>query len=378
MKFIDTFSYHRANPDITLDDYVRSNRISLGAQVEEKGKLYLDTKYWIYFRDVVLGRAENDVVEDAYKLLESLCNEGVVVCPIGEDIFYEITKQLDKDTLSASLELIDKLSQGVSLLSQSERIQAEILHFYHRYTYDPNDLHPLNHLVWTKICYSIGSYFPSNTPFLPVDELVIQKSFFDQMWNTTLSDICEFIGYDVVNNVPRMPDLSVLLNEDAESEREKNQSFKQMFVDEIYYLARYIEPMLKEGMEFMYTKETGKFITEEEREVSEKERGLVNMICNIFRLGKEGTNFPTLKVGAGVHAAVRMDKKRRFVANDYYDFRHAQAALPYCDYFFTEKNLKHLLTMNSLAYDKEYDCKIASKQRDVLEILKKIKDKNGG
>lgn len=265
------------------------------------------------------------------------------------------------------------------MLSQIERIQAEILHFFHRYTYDPNDLYPLKHLVWTKICYSIGSHLPSNTAFSPGDELVIQKSFFDQLWGASLSELCEMVGYEVVNNVPRMPDLSNLLNEDAEAEREKNKdtSFKQIFVDEIYFLARYIEPMLKEGMEYMYVKETGNSITEGERKASAEDRSLVNMLCNIFRLGKEGTNFPTLKVGAGVHAAVRIDKKRRFVGNDYYDFRHAQAALPYCDYFFTEKNLKHILTMNSLAYEKEYDCRISSKHRDVLDVLKKIKANKG-
>jgi len=375
VRFVDTFDYHRENPDFTLDEYVRSRRIELGESLDSKEKIYLDTKYWIYFRDVILGRTDDDSLVNSYEVLSGLCDDGVAVCPISEDIFYEITKQLDRNTLSASITLIDKLSQGVSLLSQSERMQAEILHFFHRYSYEAKDLYPLNSLVWTKICYSIGTHFPYNTAFPPDDELLIQKSFFDQMWNTTLSELCELIGYDVVNNVPRMPDLSHLLNEDAGIEREKNLRFKEVFIDEIYHLARYIEPMLDEAMEYMYTKETGNIISESEKQAAARDKGLVNMVCNIFRLGKEGNNFPTLKVGAGVHAAVIMDKRRRFSPNDHYDFRHAQAALPYCDYFFTEKNLKHLLTLNSMAYDREYDCKIISKQKDVLEALEDIKAK---
>jgi len=258
-------------------------------------------------------------------------------------------------------------------LSQAERIQAEILHFFHRYTHDAEDLHPLKHLTWTKICYSIGTYLPKNTAFSSEDELVMQKAFFDQMWNTTLSELCELTGYDVVNNIPRILDLSSLLNTDAEIERSKKLTFKRIFISEVYYMAKYIEPDLKEAMEYMYEKETGKSLTKEEKEVANNDNNLVNVVCNIFRLGKEDTNFPTIKVGAGIHATIIMDKKRSFVANDYYDFRHAQAALPYCDYFFTEKNLKHLLTMNSLSYDKEYHCKIASKPRDALKLLSEIK-----
>lgn len=88
MKFIDTFSYHKDNPDITLDDYVRSKRIRLGVEVENKDKIYLDTKYWIHFRDVILGRTENDTLVEAYMLLDSLCDQNV----IKELLFVQLAK----------------------------------------------------------------------------------------------------------------------------------------------------------------------------------------------------------------------------------------------------------------------------------------------
>lgn len=62
MRFIDTFSYHRENSNISLDEYVRSKKIELGKSLDERKKVYLDTKYWIHFRDVILGRAENEVL----------------------------------------------------------------------------------------------------------------------------------------------------------------------------------------------------------------------------------------------------------------------------------------------------------------------------
>jgi len=374
MKLVNTFDYHGSNPDV----YVRSKRIELGESLVETIKIYLDTKYWIYFRDVVLGRVTDDSLVKSYELIESLCKSGVVVCPISEDVFYEITKQADEKTLSASIAVIDILSQGISLSTQEERMQAEILHFYYRYTGKEVNLYSPNVLVWTKISQSIGSYLPYNTSFDKDAELVIQKSFFDQMWDTSFQELSELIGYRALNEAPRMPDLSDLLNKDAEELREKASSFQGLFLDEIYFSVEYISPMLTEAMEYMYTKETGGVRCETQEESEIQNKLLVNMVCNIFRLKKEGDNFPTLKVGAGVHAAVRMDKKRRFVANDYYDFRHAQAAVPYCDYFFTEKNLRHLLEMNSLSYDREYNCEIASKQNEVLRILEKIKANKEG
>lgn len=130
MRFVDTFSYHRNNPDISLDAYVRSKRIELGESLIKMEKIYLDTKYWIHFRDVILGRIDDGPIVEAYELLESLCESGVVICPISEDVFYEITKQVDEKTLSTSIALIDKLSQGVGLVSQEARIEVEILDFF--------------------------------------------------------------------------------------------------------------------------------------------------------------------------------------------------------------------------------------------------------
>ncbi|CAH9067344.1 hypothetical protein PSECIP111854_04082 [Pseudoalteromonas sp. CIP111854] len=373
MELVNTFGYHRDNPNISLDQYIRSKRIELGESLKKKVKIYLDTKYWIYFRDVYLRRITSGPLVKSYELLESLCKSGIVICPISEDVFYEIIKQEDEKTLSASIKIIDKFSLGISLTSQEERIQAEILHFYYRYNNKGVSLYSPEVFAWTKTSQSLGTRIPCNTAFSKQEELVIQKVFFDQMWCTNLQDICSIIGFQGLKDIPKMPDLSKLLNEDAEQCRDKTSTFKAIFIDEVCLSVEYIADMLTEAMEHIYTKETGKVRSDEEKK--DKDKLLINVVTNMFRLGKEGDNFPTLKVGAGVHAAIRVDKKRQFQANDYYDFRHAQAAVPYCDYFFTEKNLRHLLKMNSLSYDKEYSCEIVSKQSEALKILTDIETK---
>lgn len=373
MEFVDTFEYHRSTPEICFDTYVRSRRIELGESLQSKTKIYLDTKYWIYFRDVLLGRKTEGPLYDAYHILDSLCESGEVVCPISEDIFYEILKQDDHQTLASSIELMERFSKGICIASQSERIQAEILYFYYRYTKQEGELYSPDVLVWTKINDPIMCGFPSGIGFNEKESLIIKKAFFDQMWFSSLSEVCNVIGLDSLMQLPKMPDFSHLLNTDNLERRESFSSFKQVFLDEIYIAVQEMSEPLKDGMEYMYRKETGRALTDEERAEQRDDKTLTNVVCNLFRLGKAGDNFPTLKVGAGVHAAVRIDKKRTFEANDYYDFRHAQAAVPYCDYLFTEKNLRHLLRTNSLSYDVEYECNVISKPKEVLDALSKIR-----
>ena len=130
MENTDTFSYHKQHPNVSVDAYIKSQKIALGESLEVKKKIYLDTKYWLHFRDVVLGRMENGAIVRSFEILSEYCDAGLAVCPISEDVFFEITKQSDENTLGITIDVIDKLSGSVSLISQTERVQAEIMHFF--------------------------------------------------------------------------------------------------------------------------------------------------------------------------------------------------------------------------------------------------------
>jgi hypothetical protein len=96
---------------------------------------------------------------------------------------------------------------------------------------------------------------------------------------------------------------------------------------------------------------------------------LANMIYHAFRLNKVAHQFPSLRIGAGLHAALRWDKTRRYKPNDLFDFRHAIAALPYCDLFFTETALHHLIQDRNLKFDEYFKCKTAHKPADALGLM---------
>ncbi len=101
-------------------------------------------------------------------------------------------------------------------------------------------------------------------------------------------------------------------------------------------------------MAYIYEKNTGQRADPAETAKGEAGRLVANMIYNGFRLNKLTSELPSLWLGAGFHAAVRWDLKRKFKANDMPDFRHAVAAIPYCDYLPDEKSLRHLVSDKNL------------------------------
>src|SRR4030042_3403405 len=232
MKIVDTFEKHRSDPDKTLEAYTKDVRLALGVEIKNCKKIYLDAKYWLLLRDVLLDRAKNKHLSELLSLLRSGVQAEKAICPISEAIFREVLKQSDPLTLKETVKLIDDLSKGVSILSEEERIRFEILYFILKNTKGEDSVYSPDVSVWTKLSYVLGAIDPTSTPFLPEEELVIQKAFFDQMWSTSLSEMVEIMGMEAILNMPQLNDLSALLNDGKAGHAHENKSFKQIFLSE--------------------------------------------------------------------------------------------------------------------------------------------------
>jgi hypothetical protein len=95
-------------------------------------------------------------------------------------------------------------------------------------------------------------------------------------------------------------------------------------------------------------------------------------IYNLFRLNKITTELSSYRITSGLYAAIRHDVKQKFDKNDALDIGHASAALPYCDYYFTEKKFAHLITQKQLSYDKVYNCKVSRNIKSAILILNEL------
>jgi hypothetical protein len=101
-------------------------------------------------------------------------------------------------------------------------------------------------------------------------------------------------------------------------------------------------------------------------------RRLGNLIRAGFEARRISTEIPGVHISSGLHAAVRLDRNRKYKANDFEDFRHAVVALPYYDIFCTEKSLRHLLCHQPLQYDQAYGTRVVSDDAEVLDALKMV------
>ncbi|MEO8270151.1 MAG: hypothetical protein ABI557_10535, partial [Aureliella sp.] len=54
----NTFKHHLDNPEPDANTYLRRKRIELGQRMASLRRIYLDTKYWVYLRDVRLNQPQ--------------------------------------------------------------------------------------------------------------------------------------------------------------------------------------------------------------------------------------------------------------------------------------------------------------------------------
>jgi hypothetical protein len=140
-----SFDYHRRNPEVTVSQHYLRKVVSTGQEVCNVKKAYLDTKYWIFLRDVYLGNARNPIHTKIYELLFDLVGKGKLICPIGEDTFLELLKIKDKARRLAGANIIDNLSKGIAIQPYNARCCTELNYVLYKYP---------DHRYWVR---SLGS-----------------------------------------------------------------------------------------------------------------------------------------------------------------------------------------------------------------------------
>jgi len=379
MGFVSTFDKHRIETGKSLDGYLKECRLALGSAIACRHKVYLDTKYWLLLRNNRLGRLNDPVIAKVSALLHKGARDAKLICPISAEVFLEILKQTDPVTLRCSIELIDALSEGVSLLAPQERVRMELLYFALRNMFGDSSCHSPEIFVWTKLAYVLGFMSFYNTPFSLEEELTAQKVFLDQMWQITLTEMVQKIGFESFSEKSRLAHTSGELNTGKFAHADENSSYEETFLSEIAGILEILKPEFVEMISYLHEKFVAKVLSKQEIPASEEAQQLANIVYHGFRLKRFSTELPSLRVPAALHAAIRWETKRKYKQGDAYDIQNATAALPYFDTFLTENSLRHLLTRNDLALDSLYNCTVISDpKRAIPEIEKTISQSGKG
>ena len=343
----------------------------MAVELDGKASIYLDLKFWIALREAALGRSKVSSSLELLELLRRLVASGKVFCPISDSAFLEIFKQSDASTRRATVELVDELSLGVTLIPLDLRISTEIAHFIHA-TLTPQKVYPLRHLVWTKLSYVLGYTHPAWPSFDPASELAMQKAFFDHMWTISLAQMDGLIG-DAMSSAPhRFDALSAQLNAANRQHAAELRSFEQTYNLELSGVLELYADRAADVLNRMALNQIGESASRGSVHWLEQERSCTNLLIAAFKKDEAKDALRTVHIKTCLHASVRWDKKRQFKANDFFDFQHGAAAVGYCDAFFTERSLCAMIQRPDIALDKRYNCHVGSTMAEALAFAKAL------
>lgn len=356
-RIADRFVLHRATPEVTVDQHVRRRVIELGEWVMARERVYLDKCFWIHLRTARMNEPSPTGASALMASLAAGVSAGRLICPISDVLFLELMKQTDPATRIATAELIDELSCGVSLSPEPTRVATEVAHFFHANV--GHSVHPLEHLVWTKVPFVLGVQHPVSPAFPQEEQLVVQKAFFDHLWEVPLSTMVETIG-NAWPPTPHFGDLAIRLNRNNAAHAASMKSFAQVYRDEINGVLEVAAPIAADVLQDMARKALGPDIEPSAEQRETTVRQCLGLLRAAVRkpVGKRALR--TLHAGALMHAAVRWNRTQKIDANDLFDFHHAEAALGYCDAFLTDGPMHTLLKQRHLAIEREFPCRVMS------------------
>lgn len=351
----------------SIETHRKEHRLKLGESIKNRFKIYLDTKYWGYLCDVSLGKNTDKNLIEFYNTLIKLSKEKKIICPLSYRLYSELFKQKDINRFNETTKIMELLSENIIIMFEMELIEYELLYFLYENLKGKNLIYESDIIVWTKVCDILGAIDFELLPFLSNENNeFIQKKYFTNSWGYTFSELVrnkldEKKESILVNSRKDM--VNTINKEKVEFEHELKTQHK-VYMSEIAGLLTANKDRIKFTFSYFATKE--QIGNEPEDDI----QPIINMIYNLFDNKKIDTYFPTFDIRAKMFSTIRWNKNQNFKVNDLDDIGHITTALPYYDYFFTEKSFSKLI--KEVEYDKKYSCHVEWEPKEILRILKNI------
>jgi hypothetical protein len=351
----------------SIETHRKEHRLKLGESIKDRFKIYLDTKYWGYLCDVSLGKNTDKNLIEIYNTLIKLSKEKKIICPLSYRLYSELFKQKDINRFNETTKIMELLSENIIIMFEMELIEYELLYFLYENLKGKNLIYESDIIVWTKVCDILGAIDFELLPFLSNENNeFIQKKYFKNSWGYTFSELVrnkldEKKESILVNSRKDM--VNTINKEKVEFEHELKTQHK-VYMSEIAGLLTANKDRIKFTFSYFATKE--QIGNEPEDDI----QPIINMIYNLFDNKKIDTYFPTFDIRAKMFSTIRWNKNQNFKVNDLDDIGHITTALPYYDYFFTEKSFSTLI--KNVEYDKKYSCCVEWKAENILNILKQL------
>lgn len=359
-----TLDEHRRHPEITIDAHMAARCRDLADRLEGKTAIYLDVRFWVMIREVrdvaSCDPAERKIVHH----LEGLVDQGRAFCPIAEPTFSELMKQGNLDQRVRTARAIDDLSGGVSLLPDHDRMARETETFLTT-ALTRRPLCPPEP-IWTGLSYVLGNMYVADTAFGPADECAVQKLMFDRLWDRPLTELAAAIDGESYIRIDEREAGAAKLNADNAAHRGEIKSFDWVFEQERHGAAEsaiaLVPHLIDRFAPFCADIPIG------------AEKVFTNLIREALKNPDHARRLPTAHLHACIHALFRWEYRDKLItANDLFDFRHAAAAVGYCDAFLAERGICETMRHKRMALDQVHDCLVINDRDAAIAYLRRLR-----
>jgi hypothetical protein len=194
----------------------------------------------------------------------------------------------------------------------------------------------------------------------------LQKGFIDSSWSLSLSDI--YLKSESPSFI-NFKEIEVKIKEYLSKQRplhsDEFSDFDDLFKKEIFgYLDLYKKRIQSDIDNFFQTYDLGTNSISDmlyRMDIEEKYVRIIDSILSSLIKTKQFNALSAVSIGSGLHSLKRFNESYKYENGDTFDFYHAKRALPYADYFFTEKTLCGMIKDSHLKFDKVFNCKVFSK-----------------
>jgi hypothetical protein len=349
----DLLQWHRQNGrQTTVQAYVNLYQAQVARGLERTKTVYLDTNYWVLLRETVLQNRDVAVARALLARLRDLVAARKIICVSQLTSVLEIAKQ-NAQSSRVTVGLVDELTEGLSLKSNAELDALEIGRYLrHKAGLTVAPINP-----WT----CIGQIFRSdsgNEGMLPNDVSeaahdAIWKCAVDAFWNSQLSDMFGAFNWDTRTKLS--PDLDAAVIEQVKTlkqTRPHNGNFRKTCVSEFGNATAMIKAF-RSDFEQLLTMNASSI---DSSRLAAATHGAFRSACSDYASGALGLHLAGHVIRVELYSLYECDgTSRQLTTNDWQDWQHASAALPYCDLFLTEKHLAHQLK-NLLRAQERYGC----------------------
>lgn len=355
-----------SNPKL---QYRLKKQKQLSKDISKYQKVYFDINYWIRLRDAHFKKTDAPDILHLYKLVTELVQDEIIICPVSPVVFDEVLKQIGNPEFLQTIKIIELLSKNVLTVTEKEHVFLQYRSIYKSYL-KQTSIENISEFVWTKAIDAFGHHIPPTQLVTKNknEDIELYKKYLDDTWDLSIT---ELITKSAISSKGVKPDYNGVdaiskLNKDNEQHKNDFSSFEDLFVTErLGTLDAYKFVLWWAFVDALNNIDNNYSEEKKVRVFEEVTRKSVDIKSQIPAL---------IELRAGIHTLIRYDNWKYKDFNDIFDYHHSYNAIPFFDYFFTEKKLTNLVNHKRLQFGKKFNCVIEYKLQNTIDILNQLRN----